>query len=727
MCVKGKFMTKLTLPVNLNPADVAKHPRPGMSVPASLNFSFDDKWIAYLFSPDNSLVRHLYLYDLETFTSQAIMMPDIDVKTEESLSMAEKLRRERLRTRALGVTSYNWVPGSHRIMIPLKGNLYLLDDFSKSPRLLVYGEGQPLLDPQCSPDGASIAFVCDFEINIVNVDSGDVRQLTTGARGKGRSHGLAEYIAQEEMGRNHGFWWSRDSKLIAYTEVDVSHIPLYRIVHQGKAVTGSQAQEDHHYPFAGQSNAKVRLGVIDAAGGSTVWMDVPTNSDTYIARVQWWNDGTLAVQIQNRTQTRLHLYQCNPTSGRCQLLLEEKNPVWVNLHSMLMPLSDGRFVWASERTGFMHLYLFDQLGNMIRSLTSGPWMVDSLISVDEERELVYFLSTRDSALERHLYSISLNGQQLQRLTEVPGYHDIIFDHAKKLFIDTFSTSDLLPQVTLHSAENKSELCKIFIPSLSNDNSASLRIPEYIEIPTTDGNLLHGMIYRPPLTYGPGPFPTIVCVYGGPHVQQVIRSWSATVDMRAQYLSSLGYLLCKVDNRGSARRGQAFEGAVKYNMGDIEVQDQVAGIQWLIGQGLTDPGRVGVYGWSYGGYMALMCLSRAPDIFKAAVAGAPVTHWDGYDTHYTERYMGTPDKNTDGYYNSSVMTYVKAIKGKLLLVHGLIDENVHFRHTARLINALIRAGKTFELSLFPDERHMPRRLEDRIYLETQIRDFFLKYL
>ena len=354
-------------------------------------------------------------------------------------------------------------------------------------------------------------------------------------------------------------------------------------------------------------------------------------------------------------------------------------------------------------------------------------MVDSVTGVDEERNLVYFLATRDTVLERHLYSISLDGENLHRLTDIQGFHDIIFDHAKKLYIDTFSTPDQLPQVTLNSVVGAVESLNIYTQSPIANNLARLHIPEYEEIPTADGYILNSMLYLPPSTYGTGPYPTILCVYGGPHVQQVTRSWDATADMRAQYLSSLGYLVCKVDNRGSARRGQAFEGVIKYNMGDIEVQDQVVGIQWLIKQGLTDPNRVGVYGWSYGGYVALMCLSRSPDIFQVAVAGAPVTHWDGYDTHYTERYMGKPDINPDGYYNSSVMAHVEGIKGKLLLIHGLIDENVHFRHTARLINALIRAGKTFELSLFPDERHMPRRLEDRIYLETQIRDFFLANL
>jgi dipeptidyl-peptidase-4 len=239
--------------------------------------------------------------------------------------------------------------------------------------------------------------------------------------------------------------------------------------------------------------------------------------------------------------------------------------------------------------------------------------------------------------------------------------------------------------------------------------------------------LYGALYRPPARFGAGPHPAIVHVYGGPHVQRVGNAWSTTVTMRAQYLASLGFVVFTLDNCGSARRGLAFEGAIKGDMGHLEVEDQVDGVRWLAAQGIADPARVGVYGWSYGGYMAAMCLARAPETFCVAVAGAPVTGWDGYDTHYTERYMGTPQSNPQGYAASSVMHHVAGITGRLLLVHGLIDENVHFRHTARLINALIRERRPYDLLLFPNERHSPRSLADRVYMEEQIRDYFLRLL
>jgi dipeptidyl-peptidase-4 len=256
---------------------------------------------------------------------------------------------------------------------------------------------------------------------------------------------------------------------------------------------------------------------------------------------------------------------------------------------------------------------------------------------------------------------------------------------------------------------------------------NLPTPEIVTLPNRDGVELYGAIYHPPVSFGAGPFPTIVSVYGGPHAQRVANNWLLTVDMRAQYLASQGFLVFKLDNRGSARRGLAFEAPIKHSLGEVEVADQVDGVRWLVEQGLADTQRVGIYGWSYGGYIAAMGLTRAADTFHVAVAGAPVTHWDGYDTCYTERYMGLPQANPEGYKISSVMHHLDKMTGKLLLVHGLVDENVHFRHTARLINGLIAAHKQYDLLLFPDERHMPRKADGRLYMEEQIVGYFKKHL
>ncbi len=720
--------------------DVARYPLPGMAIPNTFAFSADDTLLTYLHSAEGTLTQQLYACNLATGATQQLVIPPTGGETEETLSPEEKLRRERARSLAVGVTRYALVGQGFRVLIPLNGGIYLQDNVDTPLREIVRGDGAPSLDPQFSPDGSAVAYVQDAELYVVPAEGGAPVQLTSGARETGRTHGLAEYIAQEEMHRSHGFWWSPDGRWLAFTEVDETHIPIYRIVHQGQDHVGEDAQEDHRYPFAGKANAKVRLGIVPVTGGWTrsgdrpkqgnetpIWMDLGEDDDVYLARVQWFPDGSLVAQIENREQTELRVMRFDPQTGAGKTLLTETSNVWINLHDLLTPLKDGRFVWASERTGFRHLYLYDDNGRLIRPLTGGAWMVDTLAGIDEARGWVYFTATKEHPTEQHLYAVSLNGGDVRKITREPGMHAVTLDHARRRFIDVHSAPETPPTVALRDLEDGALLRTLYDTPDPRVAALELTAPQIVAFQNCNGDTLYGALYFPPAEYGSGPFPVIVSVYGGPHAQRVTRNWAVTADMRAQYLSSLGFLVFKMDNRGSARRGLAFEGAIKHTMGDLEVQDQVDGVKWLVEQGLADQARVGIYGWSYGGYMAAMALARAPETFKVAVAGAPVSHWDGYDTHYTERYMGTPQSNPEGYAISNVMAHVDKMQGKLLIVHGLIDENVHFRHSARLINALIHARKPYELLLFPDERHTPRRVADRIYMEERVRDFFVDNL
>ncbi len=717
---------------NIPLAAIATYPLPGMAIPGELAFSPDDALITYLWSPDRTLTRQLYAFDTRTNEHSLLLAPLNGGTTEDSVTLAEALRRERQRQLMIGVTSYAWAQEANRMLTTLNGDVYVQDGVDAPLRKLVAGDRSPVLDAQFSPNGEWVAYVQDAELYVVPANGGAPRQLTTGARGTGKTHGLAEYVAQEEMDRSHGFWWSPDNNHIAFTEVDETHIPVYRIMHQGKGEVGAEAQEDHHYPFAGMANAYVRLGVIATTGGEPVWMDLGSKDDIYLARVQWLPGNRLTAQIENRAQTELDLVQFECTNGEATALLHETSDVWINLHDMLKPLKDTGhgldhgFIWASERTGFQHLYLYDGQGQLVRQLTSGDWIVDSIVGIDEQQQQVYFMSTLAEPTERQLYAVSFAGSEPRRITEQPGLHTAVVEHAHNRFIDIYDALDHPPTVRLRSLHDGGIVATIYDQPDPSVADLSLRPPELVMLENRTGVQLHGALYRP-TTDGAGPYPTIISVYGGPQAQRVTRGWSMTVDMRAQYLASLGFLVFVLDNRGSARRGLAFEGAIKHDMGHLEVEDQVDGVRWLAGQGLADATRVGIYGWSYGGYMALMCLVRAPETFKVAVAGAPVTHMDGYDTHYTERYMGTPQENPDSYVASSVMQYVDQLRGKLLLVHGLIDENVHFRHTARLINALVRARKPYDLLLFPDERHMPRKLADRVFMEERVRDYFLHHL
>lgn len=718
---------------NIKLDDIVQFPLPGMNVPGAVTFSPNGRFLTYLFSPDGGLVRQLFGYELETGKTRLLIAPNEQSGSEENLSLEEKLRRERLRQRELGITRYEWAAKTGHMLIPQPDGLYIFEEEGNPLRPLLTHSSQPIQDAHFSPNGQWVSYIQDAELYVVAAAGGEPLQITSGARSTGKTNGLAEYIAQEELARSRGYWWSPDSQKLAFVEVDETHIPVYRIMHLGKGAVGEGAQEDHRYPFAGMPNAKVRLGVVSREGGGVQWLDMGDNEDIYLARVKWLPNGRLTAQILNREQTRLDLLEFDLETGQKRYLLHESSDVWINLHQMHRPLKklpggEGPgFIWASERTGFQHLYLYDGDGGEIRPLTQGNWQVDSVAGVDMKNESVYFLATKESPTESHLYRVSMHGGEPQRLTMVPGMHTVVLDLKSNQFVDLQHSVEKPPSIKLRSLEDGRSLQTIFDQPDNRISQLSLPTPETVTLQNRDGVLLFGAIYRPPTSFGDGPYPTIVSVYGGPHAQRVTNNWLLSVDMRAQYLARQGFLVFKLDNQGSARRGLAFEAPIKHNMGNVEVADQVDGVRWLVTQGLTDPKRVGVYGWSYGGYMAAMCLAKAADTFQVAVAGAPVTHWDGYDTGYTERYMGLPQNNPEGYETTSVLHHLHKIAGKLLLVHGLIDENVHFRHTARFINGLIAARKKYELLLFPDERHMPRKADGRLYMEEQIAAYFKENL
>src|SRR2546427_241132 len=463
-------------------------------------------------------------------------------------------------------------------------------------------------------------------------------RLTDGAR-DGVFHGTAEYIAQEEMDRPSGFWWSPDGARIACTEVDETAIPVYPIVHQG---TPAWEVESSRYPFAGGPNARVRLGVLPSGGGHPVWIPLASrDDDVYLARVRWDEDGTLLVQVESRDQKSLKVLRADPGTG---------------------------------------------------------------------------------AMQRQLYRVWLEGGRVERVTAEPGWHTVTFARDGLLFVDLHDSAAAPPRAVLKDGAGR-QVRVLDANADPEPKALGLRPPEFVTLKAKDGSVLHGAIYRPrPMTAG-RKYPAIVRVYGGPTAQSVKDAWEGTCELRAPYPRRHRYVVVRPDNRRTPRRGKAFETALAKRLGSVEVEDQIAGARYLAGLPYVDGKRLGIYGWSYGGYMAARCLLKAPDLFKVAVAGAPVAEWDGYDTHYTERYMGKPQENLEGYRESSLLPLASRLDRRLLIVHGMIDENVHFRHTARLMNALNSAQKRYDLLIFPDERHLPRGEDDRRTMEARLVEFF----
>lgn len=751
-----------------------------------VNFSPDDRYITYLGSANAAdLSLQLYVYDRETGETRQVIGGGI--VEEEALSKEEQLRRERARVMSTGVTEYHWAKKANRILVPKDGALYVQDGVGagseatlrrlfdpSDAKFAAVGSG-PLLDAKLSDDGTQAFWVWDNEVCSCAVgaesDASTPHRLTFGARGTGMTNGVADYCAQEEMSRYTGYWPSPgEGKSVAFEEVDESHIPEFTIMNQGVPDPHGN-NEAHRYPFAGAANPKVRLGVTSADGeeGKTTWFDLssPFGDDFYLARVQWVpseGDATpaLLAQVESRDQLSLALLRLDTSTGSVSTVLTETSETWINLHDILAPIDSGKaLLWASERSGWRHLYVHDATtGECLRQLTTGEWSVEELVGVDgvDGAGYAYFYGNPRAGVggeklaageytERHLFRVKYDGSSKapERLTGAAGFHGgLALSHGRTCFVDQYSSAEepaIAALATLPpTGVGVDDMPPIIEKQLHSARAADARVeslgsvltpPQFVSFPSSDGKVtLQAALYVPdPKVHGTGPFPTVVSCYGGPHVQFVQNSWGYTsADLRAQFLRAQGFLVAKVDNRGSDRRGLAFEGAIRGAMGGLEVDDQAAVVAYAAAQGLADPERVGIMGWSYGGYLSAMCLARAPKVFRCAVAGAPVTSWDGYDTHYTERYMGgTPQSVPEAYEKSSVMSHVDGIEGALMLVHGLMDENVHFRHTARLTQALVESQKRYELLCFPKERHSPRGLKDRTYMEQQVFGFLQRWL
>ena len=694
-------------------SDVASYPRPGMDAPGMVGFTPDSAAVTWLHADEGGLVRSLWRIDVKSGERRVIAGPGADAP----MSREEELLRERTRTRELGVSSYSWARDSEVPVLMIPGPVVRISVDGEPLRELPGSEGA--LTPTLSPDGTQLSFVRGGELLVMPVDgSSEARPLTSGAE-DGLTHGLADYIAQEEFGQLRGHWWSKDGR-IAYLRVDERHVAPYPIVHQG----GNDVDvETHRYPFAGDENAHVSLYLADVETGDAHELPLP-EEDGYLVRVAWWPDGEggqrLVTQWIDREQKRLQLTAFE--GGDSTVLIEELHQPWINVADDAQGLKDGRFLWSSEASGFRHLSLHATDGSKIRTLTDGDWIVDGVIGADEESGWIYFTSTRGSPLERRVERVSLSGGQIETLSDPGGLHNAALSRDGNWLAMISSSLTSTPSITLVPT-NGSERTTLYESDVSA-SSLSLEAPQLRTFSAADGTTLYGALYRPE---GEGPHPLLVAVYGGPHAQTVLDAWGLTVDLRAQYLAQQGFLVLKLDNRGMAGRGLEFEAHLHRQMGTIEVDDQSAAVEQLADEGLADLDRVGVYGWSYGGYMTVMSMLRRPDLFKVGVSGAPVSDWDGYDTGYTERYMGTPQNNAEGYREGSLLTHADKLEGQLLLIHGGVDENVHFRHTARLITALTAADRDYDLLMFPEERHMPRDRAGLEYQERRVARYFERHL
>jgi dipeptidyl-peptidase-4 len=600
-----------------------------------------------------------------------------------------------------------WFTDNRRLLVLAGGDLFVVDSEKGSFESLLHTSDEER-DPKLSPNDKFVSFRRGHDLYAVDVETKAVTRLTTDGADT-LLNGELDWVYPEELELNTAHWWSPDSRSVAYLQFDTSREPVFP---QVSLLNARGVLEPEHYPKAGDPNAGVRLGVVAVSGGETKWMDLGSPFDHLLARVVWSPNSReiMAVRL-NRVQNQLDLMLANAQTGAAKSVLHEEDKYWINLRGEPQFLGAGdRFLWTSEQTGYRHLYICGTDGSKRAQLTSGDWEVDRIVGVDEKRQQVFFTSTEASPVERQLYSVGFDGSGKRRLTEGAGTHSASISPDAAYYLDDYSSVSSPVRSVIYSGDGR-QVAVYREADRASFDTYDLQPVENVPVKAADGTALYAHLIKPAGFQPDRKYPAIVMIYGGPDVQRVTDSWSGLTWEQA--LAHKGFVIWQLDNRGSKGRGHAFESVIYHNMGASELEDQQEGIRHLISLGFVDPQRIGMYGWSYGGYMTLYTVTHAPGLIKAAIAGAPVTNWRNYDSIYTERYMGLPEENAAGYKASSPAEAAANLGDtKLLILHNIEDDNVHFQNTLQMASALESAGKNFFMVVYPGKQHgltgAPRR-------------------
>ncbi|HKW41939.1 MAG TPA: S9 family peptidase [Gemmatimonadales bacterium] len=553
-----------------------------------------------------------------------------------------------------------------------------------------------------SPDGRLVAFVRENDLHVTDLTTGVERALTTDG-GDNVINGTSDWVYEEELNLRDAFRWSPDGKRIAFWRLDQTVIRPFYLLNQDSLYPGLVPVR---YPKSGTPNSDVKIGVVDVATGRTSWMELGADRDIYVAAMDFADSpDELWLTRLNRRQNRLDLLLADARGGASRVIMSDVDSAWVDAHEPRWIGGGERFLFESERDGYAQLYLYNRDGSIVGRVTPGAWDVLDLHCVDERARVLYFTGAMDGPLGRPLLRIGLDGRGLTRVSAEPGSHQVEFDPTCRLYVDTYSRAGLPPVETLRRADGALVRTIADNAALARKVSAlGLRPPEFLKIPTSEGVELNAWVIKPKEFDAAKRYPLLLFVYGGPGSQTVTDSWGGAQYLWHQMLALDGYLVASVDNRGTGARGVAFKKATYLHLGRYESADQIAAARWFGRQPYVRPDRIGIWGWSYGGYMASRTMFLGGGVFAAALAVAPVTDWRLYDTIYTERYMRAPQENAAGYDESAALTYADSLRGSFLLVHGTGDDNVHFQNSVRLVNRLEAANKQFDLRIYPNRTH-----------------------
>lgn len=678
--------------------------------PEAATPSPDGRSVLFLRSGPRSFVRDLYELDLASGRERVLLTAETLLGGErEELSAEERARRERQRLAARGIASYELSRDGRLVLVPLSGRLFLFERATGAVREMGEATAGFPLDPLLSPDGSRIALVRNGELHVIEVAGGAERRLTSGASEQ-VSHGLAEFVAQEEMDRDHGFWWSPDSRALVYQRSDTSALERFAIA---DAADPAKAVEHWPYPRPGKPNADVRLAIVPVAGGEPTWIEWDRERSEYLTRVVWDEDAPLTIVVQDRRQQELRVLAVDHETGATRELLVERDPAWVELDSEVPRWLPGgaAFLWTTERRGARQLELRGRDGSLVAELTPPGLGLSAVAGVVADGTVV--LEAGADPTETALWGVEARAGAVPRpLATAPGVHDAELGRQSRVWADAFESAsgERSWRVMRDSAPTEHGL-----RSVAEDPGLEPRL-EFVTTATEPS--FHAVLVRPRDFAAGRRYPVLVHVYGGPTSQMVRRQPSRY--LLDQWIADRGWVVVAIDGRGTPGRGRDWSRAVRGDLASLPLADQAAALRAL---GARHPeldlDRVGIWGWSFGGSMAALAVMREGQLFRAGVAGAPVTDWRDYDTHYTERYMGLPEENPEGYRETSALHWADTLDRPLLVIHGTADDNVYFLHSLKLADALFRAGKTYEFLPLAGYTHMvpdplvTRRLYERI--------------
>ena len=628
-----------------------------------------------------------------------------------------------------GIDSYTFSADEKMILIATNSHPIFRRSFTAD--YLIYNIATKLLtkvldqsqEATFSPDGLKIAFAKENNLFVLDLLSKKTTQITTDGKKNSIINGITDWVYEEEFAFVRAFDWSADNKKLAFIRFDETLVPEFTMNVYQKQLYPSV--ETFKYPKAGEKNAIASLHICDVATNSTKEIKLGDYSDFYIARMQWTKDAnTLCCQVLNRHQDNLDLVFVDGTSGVSKIILNEKDKAYVDVTDNLTFLKDNSFIWTSEKDGFNHIYLYDKSGKLKNQVTSGKWEVTAYYGFDEKSKTVYYQSVENGSINRDVYKIGLDGKNKVRLSSKTGTTSATFSPSFDFFISTFSSATEAPLYSLNLSQDGKQVQEIQNNTALTEKLKMYNIPtkEFFELTTEKGIKLNAWIFKPKDFDASKKYPVFMYQYSGPGSQQVNNSWLDTDDFWFMSLTQQGYIVACVDGRGTGFKGADFKKCTQKELGKLEVEDQIDAAKVIGKYAYVDKTRIGIFGWSYGGFMSSNCLFKGNDVFKMAIAVAPVTNWRYYDSIYTERYLQTPQENASGYDNNSPINFVDKLKGNFLLVHGTADDNVHVQNSMEMIEALVQANKQFDWAVYPDKNHGIYGGKTRIQLFNKLTNF-----